>query len=57
MRYISTRTSEPIRIVGLSTAMANAHDLADWLGIPSDGLYNFKPSVCRVPRGERARPI
>ena len=35
--------------VGLSTAMANAHDLAEWLGIPPDGLYNFKPSVRPVP--------
>ena len=36
MRYISTKTDHPVRIVGLSTAMANAHDLAEWLGIPSD---------------------
>ena len=35
--------------MGLSTAMANAHDLAAWLGIPADGLYNFKPSVRPVP--------
>ncbi len=45
MRYIATKTNASIRIVGLSTAMANAHDLADWLGIPPDGLFNFKPSV------------
>ena len=49
MRYIATKTSQAVRIVGLSTAMANAHDLAEWLGIPSDGLYNFKPSVRPVP--------
>ena len=49
MRYISTKTAQPVRIVGLSTAMANAHDLAEWLGIPADGLYNFKPSVRPVP--------
>ena len=36
-------------VVGLSTAMANAHDLAEWLGIPQDGLFNFKPSVRPVP--------
>jgi activating signal cointegrator complex subunit 3 len=29
--------------------MANAHDLAEWLGIPPDGLFNFKPSVRPVP--------
>jgi replicative superfamily II helicase len=35
----------PIRFVGLSTALANAHDLADWLGSGRPGLFNFKPSV------------
>lgn len=34
MRYISSQTALPIRFVGLSTALANAVDLADWLGIP-----------------------
>ena len=54
MRFISTRTERPVRIVGLSTALANANDLADWLGIekqegPKSGLFNFKPSVRPVP--------
>eukprot|EP01119_Soliformovum_irregulare_P015903 TRINITY_DN4546_c1_g1_i2.p1 TRINITY_DN4546_c1_g1~~TRINITY_DN4546_c1_g1_i2.p1 ORF type:complete len:1649 (-),score=558.98 TRINITY_DN4546_c1_g1_i2:15-4961(-) len=49
MRYISSQTDSPIRIVGLSTAMANARDLADWLGIDRLGLYNFRPSVRPVP--------
>jgi activating signal cointegrator complex subunit 3 len=39
----------PVRFVGLSTALANAQDLADWLGIPPAGLFNFKPSVRPVP--------
>lgn len=30
MRYISSRTARPVRVVGLSTALANASDLADW---------------------------
>jgi replicative superfamily II helicase len=41
-----------VRIVGLSTALANAGDLADWLGIekgPHGGLFNFSPSVRPVP--------
>ena len=29
--------------------MANAADLADWLGIPHDSLFNFKPSVRPIP--------
>jgi len=36
-------------VVGLSTALANARDLADWLGIGHMGLYNFRPSVRPVP--------
>lgn len=31
--FISSQTEKPVRIVGLSTALANARDLADWLGI------------------------
>ena len=35
MRYISSQTKRDVRFVGLSTAVANAQDLADWLGITS----------------------
>jgi len=31
--FISSHTERPVRVVGLSTALANARDLADWLGI------------------------
>lgn len=31
--FISSHTSRTVRVVGLSTALANARDLADWLGI------------------------
>jgi len=31
--FISSHTSRKVRVVGLSTALANARDLADWLGI------------------------
>jgi activating signal cointegrator complex subunit 3 len=37
------------RIVGLSTALANAGDLAAWLNIDQMGLYNFRPGVRPVP--------
>lgn len=43
------------RIVGLSTAVANPYDLADWIGINVQGggakvgLYNFRPSVRPIP--------
>ena len=49
MRYISEQTGNNVRFVGLSTALANAKDVADWLGIHKLGLYNFKPSVRPVP--------
>jgi len=45
------------RIVGLSTALANPNDLADWIGIEEKhnkadariGLYNFRPAVRPIP--------
>ena len=48
--FISSHTSNTLRIIGLSTALSNAKDLADWLGIDGQlGLYNFRPSVRPVP--------
>uniref|UniRef100_T1IVJ2 U5 small nuclear ribonucleoprotein 200 kDa helicase n=1 Tax=Strigamia maritima TaxID=126957 RepID=T1IVJ2_STRMM len=47
--FISSHGDFPLRIIGLSTALANARDLADWLGIKETGLYNFRPSVRPVP--------
>lgn len=48
MNYISSQTKRPIRMVGLSTAVANATDLASWLGV-KEGLFNFSHSVRPVP--------
>lgn len=47
--FIASHTQRTLRIIGLSTALANARDLANWLGIKEMGLYNFKPSVRPVP--------
>lgn len=49
MNYINSIKNAKVRIVGLSTAMANAGDLANWLGIDKKGLYNFSSSVRPVP--------
>ena len=45
MRYIASQTAMPVRLMGLSTAVANAQDLVDWLGVPPQGVFNFNPSV------------
>ncbi|CAI2167406.1 3556_t:CDS:2 [Funneliformis geosporum] len=49
MNYISSQNENKVRIVGLSTALANAQDLADWLCIDEGGLFNFSHSVRPVP--------
>lgn len=49
--------TELVRIVGLSTAISNPLDLADWIGIDVEGrgktrlrgLYNFRASIRPVP--------
>ena len=47
MRYISSQTKRNVRFVGLSTAVANAQDLADWLGIGSKvTLADVAPTGC-----------
>ncbi|KAG4303413.1 hypothetical protein PCK1_000377 [Pneumocystis canis] len=49
MNYIAIQNKSHIRIIGLSTTITNAYDLADWLGIKESGLYNFRHSVRPVP--------
>eukprot|EP01059_Diplonema_ambulator_P031908 TRINITY_DN6011_c1_g5_i1.p1 TRINITY_DN6011_c1_g5~~TRINITY_DN6011_c1_g5_i1.p1 ORF type:complete len:2067 (+),score=794.61 TRINITY_DN6011_c1_g5_i1:370-6201(+) len=49
MRYMGWHIGRKIRIIGLSTALANATDLATWMGIEGVGLYNFRPQVRPVP--------
>lgn len=49
MRYIASQTQKPIRIVALSTSVANARDLGEWIGATSHSVFNFHPSVRPVP--------
>ena len=56
MRFISAKTKSKIRFIGLSTALANSVDVAEWLGISTTsnskqapGLFNFKPAVRPCP--------
>lgn len=52
MRFIAAQTGQPVRIVGLSTAMANAQDLGDWLGIPQ-----ARAKSRASPMGRQTPPI
>lgn len=49
MRRISNRVDGKIRIVALSTSLANAKDIGDWIDATSHGLFNFQPGVRPVP--------
>eukprot|EP00271_Cylindrocystis_brebissonii_P012705 TRINITY_DN317_c0_g1_i1.p1 TRINITY_DN317_c0_g1~~TRINITY_DN317_c0_g1_i1.p1 ORF type:complete len:2233 (-),score=420.67 TRINITY_DN317_c0_g1_i1:1930-8628(-) len=49
MRYMSSQTDSTVRIVTLSTSLANAKDLGEWIGASSHGLFNFSPSTRPVP--------
>ena len=40
MRYMASQLETTIRIVGLSASLANARDLADWLGVTPHGLFD-----------------
>jgi len=49
IEYMGRRSTatRAVRLVGLSTALANASDLANWLG--AETWYNFSPAVRPVP--------
>jgi pre-mRNA-splicing helicase BRR2 len=41
--------AKPLRLVGLSTSIANARDVGDWLGAGPSGTFGFHPQVRPVP--------
>lgn len=45
MRYISSQIERNIRIVALSSSIANAKDIAQWLFCNSASTFNFHPNV------------
>ncbi|XP_034244319.1 putative U5 small nuclear ribonucleoprotein 200 kDa helicase isoform X1 [Thrips palmi] len=49
MRYISSQIERQIRIVALSASLADARDVAQWLGCNSNCTFNFHPSVRPLP--------
>jgi antiviral helicase SLH1 len=48
MNYIASQSKGSVRLMGMSTACANAMDLGNWLGV-KEGLFNFRHSVRPVP--------
>ena len=48
MNYIAAQSNNSVRLMGMSTACANAMDLGNWLGV-KEGLFNFRHSVRPVP--------
>ncbi|KAH9210447.1 Sec63 Brl domain-containing protein [Leptodontidium sp. 2 PMI_412] len=48
MNYIAALSKNSVRLMGMSTACANASDLGNWLGV-KEGLFNFRHSVRPVP--------
>lgn len=49
MRYMSSQIEKPIRIVAFSSPIANAKDIAQWLGCSHGHTFNFHPSVRPLP--------
>lgn len=48
-RYISSQIEKQIRIVALSSSLAYAKDIAQWLGCAPNAVFNFHPSVRPIP--------
>lgn len=48
-RYVAAQTERPTRIVGLSSSLANARTVGEWIGAPSRACFNFHPSVRPTP--------
>lgn len=49
MRYISSQIEKQIRIVALSSSLADYKDIAQWLGCNANATFNFHPSVRPIP--------
>ena len=49
MRYIASQLEKQIRIIALGSSLANARDVAQWLGCSAMHTFNFHPNVRPVP--------
>lgn len=52
-RYINSQlhegNSSGIRMIGLSASLANAREVADWMGVSDKSLFNFSPKARPLP--------
>jgi pre-mRNA-splicing helicase BRR2 len=49
VRYMENQLEKKIRIVALAASVANAKEMAAWLGVSSSNTFNFHPNVRPVP--------
>ncbi|MCL4126057.1 UNVERIFIED_CONTAM: hypothetical protein GTU68_057642 [Idotea baltica] len=49
IRYMASKISKHIRIVALSSSLANARDVSQWLGCSNNCTFNFHPNVRPLP--------
>mmetsp|Transcript_13763 Transcript_13763/g.20677 ORF Transcript_13763/g.20677 Transcript_13763/m.20677 type:complete len:1176 (+) Transcript_13763:3-3530(+) len=54
MRYLGSQKKQRdenanLRIVGLSASLANAREVAEWMGVSNKSLFNFSPKVRPTP--------
>jgi pre-mRNA-splicing helicase BRR2 len=49
MRYMASQLQSSLRIIGLSSSVANAKDLAEWIGAKQSATFNFHPAARPVP--------
>jgi pre-mRNA-splicing helicase BRR2 len=45
LRYMANNADKNIRFIALGTSLANPNNLADWLGIKQNNIFNFNPNV------------
>ncbi len=48
-RFVASQLEKRVRVIGLSSSLANAKDVGDWLGTTAHNTFNFAPDVRSVP--------
>ena len=56
LRILLAISYSTTRLIALSAALQDAHSLADWLQIPSTGIYTFRPTDRAIPLINHIQP-